>query len=368
MPHYFVRISFETSRHMRRLPLVAAVVLALVFTGCSRAPDGRQFANDVDLQRAQAIWNDAWLAPTDTTTAGVTEIQVSFSNDVASGSATLLGSGEAVSKAEIAGAQAAGWRLVTRGCLSGDFFHLDFAKGSRANGDQAFAALKYTTTRDAIWTRSVTVTVPHHSQESWEDLPALTSATCQDTKLDAPTSGRADVTGAPEAVPSWPSAALPETSNRLSDAAKNDSYVKQLQLSFEPSASPSPSLSAHFNLPQTKSIAMPPSSSIKSLVAAGTAQGYTLSYSQCGLGRTVAELRKPLSDSSTLTVRLTNELDGSDTFTTTAQAVVGLADLAGPPTKATAVTAPCLASAPGAAITSQGTPWYGPTRLQRLAS
>nr|WP_300144380.1 hypothetical protein [Propionicimonas sp.] len=360
------------------LALTLAVALALAAGGCSPTPDGRAFPSRVDWTRAQAVWTDPWLAPTETTTAGSLAVATGVSQVVARDSGQVRGSADGVRVAEAEAAADSGWRLVGQTCTGSlDAFVLVFAKGAAATADQALATLEYSLFEDepagggpedpaAVWLRTLTAGVPHHLEPAWPDPPAVDLASgCGEDVPTLPASGHVPSDGPGVPVPDLPAAASQDALARLAGATRGDALLESAGLTVGHVTPAGDAVTAAIVPPRAQPARTPPGTDLAGLLARATGAGYTLTYAACGVGRRVAELRRPLTGTAVLTVRLTDEPDGAGSSAITARAVVGLPELAGPPAEAVAVTRPCWDRAAAAGIQTQGTPWFGPTSLQR---
>lgn len=91
-------------------------VVALGVSACTQAPDGRYYPTDVDVTRARAVWNDPWVAPTQTSTAGTLAEDGRVSRDVGRREGYLSGDRAAILQDQVASARENDWRLVAVSC------------------------------------------------------------------------------------------------------------------------------------------------------------------------------------------------------------------------------------------------------------
>lgn len=355
------------------LALALIVALAAAAGGCSQGPDGRAFPSRVDWARAQAIWTDPWLAPTETTTAGSLAVATGVSQVVARDSGQVRGTADGVRVAEVGAAEDSGWRLVGQTCTGSlDAFTLVFAKGGAATDDQALATLEYSLVEGgpeapaAIWLRSLTVGVPHHLEPAWPDPSEVDLASgCGKSVPTLPATGHVPSDGPGVPVPDLPAAASRDALVQLTDETRGDALLEAAGLTVDYIAPVGDAVTAAIVPPRAQPTRTPDGTDLAGLVARGTRAGYVLTYSACGLGRRVAELRRPLTGAAVLTVRLAEEPDAAGSSAITARAVVGQPELAGPAVEAATATQPCWDRAAADGIQAQGTPWFGPTSLQR---
>jgi hypothetical protein len=152
-----------------RTRTVAALSGVLLLTGCSDLP-GDLYADDVDLTRAQAVWQDPWVAPSRLTlpeagygsngqvkrTAGVRET-------------TYAGVDAATATAqEVAGAEEQGWSLVGASCNAEDVTAVLTRGGTEP--DAAAVAQLEAEADDGFVDVAVSAEVPHHLDQDWPDL------------------------------------------------------------------------------------------------------------------------------------------------------------------------------------------------------
>lgn len=371
----------------RSVALLAVVVLGV--SGCTGAPDGRYYPSDVDIVRARAVWNDPWVAPTQTSTAGTLPEEGRVSRDVGKREGYLSGDRDTILQAQLDSARAHGWRLVAASCkASGESAALTLAKGGAGEPDgQALATFGMTTLGAAegggpvespdgetLWDFSVAVSVPHHLEDAWPATPAVELAgACRSSveplvELPPDNVWAGDRPGDRD-VPKEPASASSAATRQRADLANADPVIQTLGLDLasfrlsediptQPLSSPSAEAS------------LPPATELTDVVSDATGQGWTLTYTRCGSGQVAAELRRSLSDTEAVTLRLTQEPDPErdGALGVVARAVATSTALAGPPPAGEPVGSPCWSKPSAEGIATQGVPWFGPTELQRVQS
>ncbi|GAA4734887.1 hypothetical protein GCM10023350_18240 [Nocardioides endophyticus] len=145
----------------------------MLLTGCSNLP-GDLYADDVDLTRAQAVWEDPWVAPS---TLSVPEAGYGSNGRVSRHAGTRTTTyvaldASAATAQEVAGAEDQGWTLVGATC------ELDDVRAVLTRGgtdlDSAAVAEVRAEPDDELVDVSVTAEVPHHLDDDWPDLgPAV---------------------------------------------------------------------------------------------------------------------------------------------------------------------------------------------------
>jgi hypothetical protein len=149
------------------------IIGSVLLTGCSNLP-GDLYGDDVDLARAQAVWQDPWVAPS---TLSVPEAGYGSNGQVSrqAGTRTTTYVGldaSAATAQEVAGAQDQGWTLVGATCEP-DQVRAVLSRGG-ADPDSATVAEVRAEPDDELVDVSVVAQVPHHLDDDWPDLgPAV---------------------------------------------------------------------------------------------------------------------------------------------------------------------------------------------------
>lgn len=352
-----------------------SIALIVLVTGCSAPPDGRYYPNRTDWARAQAIWSDPWVAAGETTTVSSLAIASAGVNPrVATEEGAVRGSSKTVRNAEITAATQHDWRLIGYLCGARESFTLLFARGRAGEEGNARASVQYglfnysddPTDKRTVWSRRLVAEVPQHLEPAWPDQPTVQPAAGCSTETPA-ARDRLVPPGAKLPVPGWPTTLSNDTFAQLAGTANTDTFITSLGIGLYSPQLPAEPATAALSLPSGGSDNLPAGATIPGLVSQAVSGGYTLTFAGCGLGRTVAVLRRPLPEreGATLSVRLVEEPATATSTQFTAAAVIGLPEFAGPPTTATPVTAPCWTNADRSAILAQGNPWFGPTSIQR---
>jgi hypothetical protein len=157
----------------------AALVGTVLLTGCSNLP-GDLYGDEVDLARAQAVWEDPWVAPS---TLSVPEAGYGSNGQVdrqaGARTTTYVGvDASAATAQEVAGAEDQGWSLVGATCGP------DGSRAVLTRGGTDPAKARVAEVRaepdDRLVEVSVVAEVPHHVDDDWPDLgPAVEVAdTC----------------------------------------------------------------------------------------------------------------------------------------------------------------------------------------------
>jgi hypothetical protein len=216
---------------------------ALLLTGCSSLP-GDFYANDVDLERAQAVWSDPWVAPSDLSVPEAgwgTDGQVS--RRAGARVTTYVGiDATAATAQEVAGAQAQDWTLVGATC-GADEVRAVLTTGGTDPRSAAVAEVEAEPGDGPVDVR-VDVVVPHHLDDDWPDLgPAVAVAdTCLaggagDTAPDLP---RHEPRGGAEdgvEVPEWSDAGTSTDDEARVTALDDDTWARSVGLELpEPDA------------------------------------------------------------------------------------------------------------------------------------
>lgn len=353
-------------------------LLISLSTGCGPPANGAQLPNRIDLERAQAIWTDPWLAPSETRTAGASpEKETGPTQIVARGDAAMRGSSASIQGAELATAEERGWRLVGLECTDEFWkeFTLVFERGdsttTQARTTFSYSQVDPNLPHDSsknLWVRGMEVRVPHHLEDPWPAAPSISLSNGCGTTPQLPQTRGLGSNDSSVPVPDWPSTMTQESGQTLVDQVKTDAFLSRVGTRIAQTPRIGDTVSTTYNQPQAQPVTLPDSASLTELSLEAAHQGYILSYASCGLGRSVAELRRSLETHQVI-VRLTAEPDPQLGTRTIARALISRSELGGPTDQPSTITDPCWASPnPPEKFVSAGQPWYGPTSIQRMTS
>jgi hypothetical protein len=364
----------------RSVKALGVVVLAILTMAGACEPDGRLYPDAEDYTQALLVWTDPWLAPSGGIVPGTRIHKGPGANVNAGGSRlSVRGSVQMIRSVEIDAAYRYGWHLVGYSCESGSNdasgFSLSFAKGESST--QATARLSFSLNSEtepddesSLWQMEIGTSAHHHQLDDWPYLAEVTyTSQCVKDVVPDDLTRYAELDGRRQAAPPYPAVASQPVSIASIDAASDDPFLHDLGINLAYSLpGVYPDLDRYG--PPWGSVDLPPGRDMTSLTGQAQDAGYTLSYASCGLGLTIAELRRPLHivgrDPATLSVRITEEptVDGPQI---SVSALIAYPELGGPPTEAAPVTTPCWAS-PAATpntFTADGTPWFGPVSIDR---
>ncbi len=160
---------------MVALALVPGLTLSLA--SCTEDLPGSFYPTEVDLARAQQVWRDPWLAPTE---VGTVEAGWGSNGQVSRRAGTrtttwVVDNPVMAARRELAAARGAGWQLLAGTCNRAELALL-LAKPMSADG-RAFTAVAHLRSEGGEQSSEVTVEglVPHHLDGNWpvpdEPLP-----------------------------------------------------------------------------------------------------------------------------------------------------------------------------------------------------
>lgn len=186
---------------MRRAAAAAALVVAAGgLAGCSWG-SGATYPDATDLERAVAVWQDPWAAPTIVGTAAPTSGPDAAERLVGT-RLTSWGTTDltAALAAEVAGGTDAGWTLHAVDCTAGTAYLVaGLVDGRPSDLDAVRSALVQARPDGDGTTVTVEVLVPHHRDGSWPAPPPALDPTA--TCLAGKTASSAPARGVPTAGP-----------------------------------------------------------------------------------------------------------------------------------------------------------------------
>ena len=126
---------------------------------------------------------------------------------------------------------------------------------------------------------------------------------------------------AAQPVPSWHSSTTEEAAQALADQANAGTFLAGLGLTVVPTGPNRLAIQVEHEPARVLPTAVPPRPP-RDLIEHAKRDGYVLTYASCGLGRSIAELRRVLKD-GTVTVRFVAEPDSGRGAYFNAQVVTG---------------------------------------------
>ena len=363
-------------RTRRWLTTLAAGGIAVgLLSGCTEK-DGRVSPTAVDLARAQAVWADPWLAPSDATTVSPNGPAPGVRREVAGRSYSTAADPRDVIATEVRAALATGWQLVGTECapdeqgVKGDA-RAFLARGSSPDDSRiAVLAGSVTSATTQVTEVGITVLVPHHLDTPWpapSPTPIDTSCLVTGPPSDGTPEGREPynpddlvLKGDGVKPPSWSDDDTGQVQAALT-AIRDDRGITSLGMTLvEPSrgkddlARDSAGSEASTQLQQAD---------LAATVTSLTSKGWTLTYAGClGPGApNVAELSRPAA-SRTAVLRL-SQVAGSTIGPRLAASVV-ISTPGFSPDPPAAISAPCFGDqAAPKTFSHKGIPSLGPTRM-----
>ncbi|GAB3076081.1 hypothetical protein [Nocardioides zeae] len=180
------------------------LLLTGALAGCSWG-SGATYPDATDLDRAVAVWQDPWVAPTIVGTAAPTSGPDAAERLVGT-RLTSWGTPDLTTAlaAEVAGGLAAGWTLHAVDCTAGTAYLVaGLVDGEPSELDTVRSALVQAREDGAGTTVTVEVLVPHHRDGSWPAPPRAVAPadTCLGGDTTGATESSAPATGVPPAGP-----------------------------------------------------------------------------------------------------------------------------------------------------------------------